>query len=682
MLPHNFCTLALGVAMEFPKTVILDFYSRILPKKTRIRYDHQAIFLCGGRMDSKKRTVRKNLFPLLEAKVDKVYLAENVTASDASEDFKQDLLTLENYFAALVPKVVLILESEGAIAEFGTFVNDPTTREKIFLVIFDRFFEGPEANSFIRKGPVKFFLQTTASNPSLVPADNRPYYVLDYDYSTSDILDLAESISDYKSVKNPVVKWDYEYHYIFILLDIIKLLVVAERSEIGSIFHDVMVSLVDNFSKKNVPVEDMLEILRRFNLIVTVSRGDKTFMLAQNNIQSLDYQFSQEEDPAKSANFPKQRKSIESNIYSDKANRSKAALLKKFRETGKGGIEWLLPPSLTSSERFQLVASAPFQYKVFSILKRNGKKREISQPTAKLKILQRECLLEISSKLKIHDAATAYRKGKNGILENARIHQNSRFFAKFDFTNFFPSLTASDFLDYSRTHNITGTHYDDLDLLRIFFKFNKKTSNETARIDVFQTFGKFGQRPDKKHIILEKMVEDYPNEFGLAIGAPSSPSISNAMMFAFDDRMAKVCGDRGMRYSRYADDLTISSSDPFMIDDIENEIIYATSASGLANLILNKGKTKYLSFANRVSITGLIITPQNRLSLGRNRKRKILSELNRFDKKLGFGSKDWASLKGWLALSKSLEPDFFQHTVDKFGQTTIDEFVRTQDKPV
>src|SRR5690606_27674917 len=46
----------------------------------------------------------------------------------------------------------------------------------------------------------------------------------------------------------------------------------------------------------------------------------------------------------------------------------------------------------------------------------------------------------------------------------------------------------------------------------------------------------------------------------LSIGAPSSPLISNFIMFKFDDELNAECKKRGVKYTRYADDLTFSTN--------------------------------------------------------------------------------------------------------------------------
>ncbi len=41
-------------------------------------------------------------------------------------------------------------------------------------------------------------------------------------------------------------------------------------------------------------------------------------------------------------------------------------------------------------------------------------------------------------------------------------------------------------------------------------------------------------------------------------GAPTSPQISNLVMKRFDERIGKWCGERGINYTRYCDDMTFS----------------------------------------------------------------------------------------------------------------------------
>ena len=84
---------------------------------------------------------------------------------------------------------------------------------------------------------------------------------------------------------------------------------------------------------------------------------------------------------------------------------------------------------------------APVRYKVYSIPKRNGNRRIIAQPAREVKRLQRALMKVLLSKLPIHEAATAYRKGRS-TLDNARAHAENGPILKLDLKNFFPSIRS------------------------------------------------------------------------------------------------------------------------------------------------------------------------------------------------------------------------------------------------
>ena len=101
---------------------------------------------------------------------------------------------------------------------------------------------------------------------------------------------------------------------------------------------------------------------------------------------------------------------------------------------------------LSQEELSRLIRSAPRRYKVFEIPKRTpGKMRTIAQPAREVKGLQYWVMENFLHQFKVHPAATGYREGLN-IADNARPHVHGRFLLKLDFKDFFPSLTAADFL--------------------------------------------------------------------------------------------------------------------------------------------------------------------------------------------------------------------------------------------
>ena len=170
-----------------------------------------------------------------------------------------------------------------------------------------------------------------------------------------------------------------------------------------------------------------------------------------------------------------------------------------------------------------ILSNAPSRYKRFSIRKRSGGLRQIAQPAREVKALQRALIKHVLSSLAVHDCALAYQPGRS-ILDNATAHAGRGPIRKYDFSDFFPSIRAEHWLSYCDHHNILPDPMD-------------------RRISTLLLFHK-----EPGSILLK-----------LSIGAPSSPMLSNILMYEFDARMLAAVADDGVTYTRYADDLTFSA---------------------------------------------------------------------------------------------------------------------------
>ena len=278
---------------------------------------------------------------------------------------------------------------------------------------------------------------------------------------------------------------------------------------------------------------------------------------------------------------------------------------------------------LTSSEIFLLLITAPRRYKLHEIDKRNGRgKRLIAQPTSEIKVLQRWATEKYLNQLPIHDAATAYRKGSS-IKRHATIHAKNKYLLKLDFEDFFPSIRSEDFVKHAKLYSKLPE--DDIRLLSLLLF-----------------------RKDKKN-----------GDLILSIGAPSSPALSNTIMFTFDSARAGFCKSNNIEYSRYADDLALSSSKPKVLDIAHNFIINLCKSSEYPRLALNKNKTVFTSQKHSRQLTGLILTNDGLASLGRDKKRKIRAMAYHFY--LGkLDITEIARLRGLLAFSLSIEPIFVE----------------------
>lgn len=281
------------------------------------------------------------------------------------------------------------------------------------------------------------------------------------------------------------------------------------------------------------------------------------------------------------------------------------------------------------------IKRAPHKYKVYQIPKRNGSgTRTIAQPTPELKVFQRAALAHWLLQLPVHDSAFAYRE-KIGIKQNAEKHASNQYLLKMDFSDFFPSIRDIDLIAHIQRHHGTISERDQVAIKKLFFWRPK------------------GQSVSR-----------------LSIGAPSSPFISNTILFEFDQKLSESCSSMGITYTRYADDLTfttnipnILSGVPGVVDGLLRELSYPT-------LIVNSRKTVFSSKKSNRHVTGLVISNEDKVSLGRDRKRFIRSMVYKFSQG-SLEQDDTNKLKGYLGFAKNAEPDFYQALIKKYSYKTI-----------
>jgi len=281
-------------------------------------------------------------------------------------------------------------------------------------------------------------------------------------------------------------------------------------------------------------------------------------------------------------------------------------------------------------ELASLIRTAPYRYKVYQIPKRQPNQyRTIAQPSYEVKLLQHWLMGNVFAKLPIHTAARAYRNGVS-IRDHAARHVKKRYLLKMDFTNFFPSIR-------------------DVDVQRHLVRFGKLSQEEARIVSQIVCWS------DRTR-----------GEFCLSIGAPSSPCLSNTLLYEFDKKAAALARDSNVVYSRYADDLAFSTNRRDILINVAAAIPSLCSNLEYPRLAVNDNKTVFTSRAFRRTLVGLVLTPESNVSLGRTKKRKLRSELYRFaNNKLS--SEEEATLRGQLAFAWSVEPSFIRSLIRQRG---------------
>lgn len=288
---------------------------------------------------------------------------------------------------------------------------------------------------------------------------------------------------------------------------------------------------------------------------------------------------------------------------------------------------------LSNVDLLTIIRTAPRRYKVYEIPKRSGGMREIAQPSRELKMLQRVLIAKYLVDLPVHSAAMAYRPSIS-IYDNAAAHAGSTPILKMDFKDFFPSIRSRDWESYCLKHGLLADGDREISS-KLFFRRAKD------------------ERVQK-----------------LSIGAPSSPALSNILLFDFDTTIAAEAEKRGIAYTRYADDLTFSGQRAGMLRDMVKVVTRATREMRSPKLRVNEEKTVFVTTANRRTVTGLVLATDGAIGVGRERRRLISAKVHR----ALVGSLDVETLKelsGELAFINVADKPFIERLRAKYGNEII-----------
>lgn len=243
-------------------------------------------------------------------------------------------------------------------------------------------------------------------------------------------------------------------------------------------------------------------------------------------------------------------------------------------------------------------------YKKYNKKKASGKWRRIRQPSKELKAVQAWILRNILEKIPTGKYATGYVKGKN-IYDNVLPHCSNRYFISLDLEEFFPSISAK----------------------RIMKKFSIIGYSNRASY------------------ILSRLCTC---ERKLPQGAVTSPALSNWIASQLDRRIGGYAAKVNAVYTRYSDDITLSSN---------NRVLLRKSLSRIIKIIKrehftpNLSKLRLLGPGKRCSITGLIKhDTEEHFSVGNKKKRQMRAIMHHYvfgsDTDTKYSNED--SIYGWI----------------------------------
>lgn len=281
-------------------------------------------------------------------------------------------------------------------------------------------------------------------------------------------------------------------------------------------------------------------------------------------------------------------------------------------------------------------------YHTFKIPKKSGGMRTINEPNSELMNALRtlKSIFENDFGALYHTNAFAYIKGRNTLRAIQRHQANgSRWYGKLDCHDFFGSTTLKFVMS----------------MLSMIYPFNVVMQYEAGRKE------------------LEKALELGFLDGGLPQGTPLSPTLTNIIMIPFDFRFTKKLREKdpAFVYTRYADDLTISSKYKFKVGEVETMVLETLKELD-APFSLNAKKTRYGSTAGSNWNLGLMVNKDNEITVGAKRKREFKCALFNYvrDKQSNkpIDRDDIYTILGLHSYYRMVERDTIDGIVDAFNQ--------------
>lgn len=267
-----------------------------------------------------------------------------------------------------------------------------------------------------------------------------------------------------------------------------------------------------------------------------------------------------------------------------------------------------------------------YHYREFEIPRAGRKPRRIAAPSRSIKAVQRWVLRRILECVDPTPFATAFRLGKN-LTANAAPHRGNRVIACIDVQDFFDSISERKIATVFKTIGYSG-----------------HVAGILARLCCFD-----GRLPQ---------------------GGVTSPALANLVCVRLDRRIAGYCAPRGIGFSRYADDITLSC---------QNERRIPAALRVASDILKNEGfqlreeKTRVMGPGRRRLVTGLVLSDES-VGIGRRTKRRLRSKIEHLLQPPNPSNlaKDVAFLRGWFAHLRSVDKSAYNQLsrfADKLATT-------------
>lgn len=337
--------------------------------------------------------------------------------------------------------------------------------------------------------------------------------------------------------------------------------------------------------------------------------------------------------------------------------------LGEWGELGPEGPEWdviTIPPFSDElrSKIDKLDQRIDTYYKKFSIPKRGRRgTRKICAPSSELKAIQRDIVKHFNNCIR-----TWVKPNVFGFIQGRTVADNAMYHVERLSTNKIVEFLGQHDASIKRDHGasfrksrmtsywknnqkVIATKYNfiDITLAKVELKDYKKLVPKSAvRIDLKDAFGSvhkslikmsLDRYTDLSKEDIQRIIKACTLSGSLPQGAPTSPLLLNFSLLDFDsycinlinNKVGKRFGSK-IKYSRYADDITISSKDPELPKKCVN---FVRSIAHLYGLKINNKKTRIMHASNGIFINGInIVNGFDHVCISRKQRSKIRAAIN------------------------------------------------------
>lgn len=286
---------------------------------------------------------------------------------------------------------------------------------------------------------------------------------------------------------------------------------------------------------------------------------------------------------------------------------------------------------LDDQEIEDIITNQSDYYLSYPIKKSDKKKlRWIDAPLGRLKELQYNILYNMIYKFAPHDAAVGFRTDQS-VKTGAERHLGNKVILTMDISNFFNSIKYPQ-------------------VVRLFAGLSIRITDPEKKLD-FNKVEWNGEIPPGRNYFGVAALMCYKNQ--LPQGAPTSPAIANLYAMGLDAQLNKLAKQRGMVYTRYADDMTLSHPDKgYNIGQHVQDVIDVCQCYRLR---VNHKKTRILRPHRRMLVTGVVIN--DKLAVPKYKWRNMRARLHNLVKEnKSLSAHEYQKIRGYCEWIRHLNP--------------------------